>query len=140
MADNTCLFCKIVAGTIPSVKLYEDTKVTCFLDIHPNNPGHALVVPKHHTRNIFDMAEDDVHAVFVAAKKLAHAVRASLEADGINIVMNNEPGAGQVVFHSHVHVIPRFKNDGFKHWVGKPYSEGQAEEVQKRILKALKKS
>lgn len=138
--NTDCLFCRIVAGTIPSTKLYEDEQVICFLDIRPNNPGHTLIVPKQHSRNIFDMAEEDVRAVFAVAKKLAGAVQRGVEADGINITMNNEPAAGQIIYHSHVHVIPRFENDGFKHWPGKPYEEGQAGEVQKRILSALGKN
>lgn len=134
---SDCLFCKIANKELPSALLYEDASLISFLDIRPTNPGHALIVPKRHSRNIFDMPDEDVTSVFAAAKKIAAAVKKGVEAEGINITMNNEPAAGQVIFHSHIHVIPRFSSDGFRHWPGKPYEEGQMEEIRKRVKKAI---
>jgi histidine triad (HIT) family protein len=136
MAD--CIFCKIVKGELPCSKVYEDDKTFAFLDISPVNPGHALVIPKTHCRNILDMSEEDVAAVYTTAKKVAVAVKEGTGAGGITVTMSNEKAAGQVVWHAHVHVIPRFDNDGFKLWPGKPYKEGQQEEMLKRISERLK--
>lgn len=134
MADN-CVFCKIVQGVLPSFKLYEDEKTLAFLDIHPVNPGHALVVPKaENTQNIFDVSPEDWQATTETARKVAHALEKALGADGVNIMMNNRSNAGQVIFHPHVHVIPRFKGDGLTQWHHGSYKEGEAEEMRKKIL------
>lgn len=130
---NDCIFCKIVAGVVPSFKLYEDEKTLAFLDITPVNPGHALVVPKKHAADVFDIEEDEWHHLMKTARTIAHAIQKSLDADGVNIDTNNRPAAGQVVFHSHVHVIPRYLNDGFVHWKGTQYSEGEAARIAEKI-------
>lgn len=135
-----CIFCKIATGEIPSEKLYEDEYVFVFLDAHPVNPGHALVIPKMHYVNIFDIPEDTFAQVMTNAKKVAGIIKETLNTDGINIGMNNEPAAGQAVFHAHVHVIPRFENDGHKHWHGSPYKEGEQQEIAERLRKALEKT
>lgn len=116
--DKDCLFCKIIAGEIPSHKVYEDDDFFAFLDIHPVNPGHTLVVPKAHHLNIFDLPTDILEKVGPVVQKIARAVQSTARADGINIIMNNEPSAGQVIFHAHIHIIPRHKGDGFQHWQG----------------------
>ena len=134
---DECLFCKIIRGGIPCQKIYEDEKVFCFLDINPVNPGHTLVVPKAHSKQLIGMDESDIAAVFHTAKKVATAIANGVQAEGFNLHMNNEPAAGQVIFHSHVHIIPRFGNDGLRHWPGRPYIEGQDKEIQDRILKLL---
>lgn len=132
-----CLFCKIIKDELPSAKIYEDHLVVAFLDINPVHPGHTLVVPKHHSVNLFDMPDEDVAAVFSAAKKIAQAVKEATGAGGINVNMNNDKAAGQVVFHSHIHIVPRFDNDGLRLWPGRKYSEGQQTEIQKRIVGCL---
>lgn len=134
---DDCIFCKIIKGEIPCQKVYEDDKVFCFLDINPVNPGHTLVVPKTHSKQLLQMDDSDVAEVFQCAKKIAAAVVTGVGADGFNIGMNNEAAAGQAVWHAHVHVIPRFGNDGLRHWPGKPYQDNQAKEIQDRILKLL---
>jgi histidine triad (HIT) family protein len=134
---NDCLFCKIIKGEIPSNRIYEDEDVYAFLDITPNNAGHTLVVPKIHQKNIYEMDEVAVSNVFIAVRKLAIAIKKAVGADGINIAMNNDTDAGQVIFHAHVHVIPRYKKDGFKHWKGEEYEEGKAKEVEEKIKDAL---
>jgi len=137
---SDCIFCKIAAKEIPSEKLYEDDNIFVFLDAHPVNPGHALVIPKAHHLNIFDIPEDTFAQVMVGAKKVAGIIKETLQTDGINIGMNNDPAAGQVVFHAHVHVIPRFENDGHKHWHGVPYKEGEQKEIAERIRGAIEKT
>jgi len=139
MRDENCVFCKIITGEIGSTPVYEDDAVFAFLDIRPNNPGHTLVVPKNHYRNIFDIEDGDMKELSVRVKKIASAVKEGVSADGINIAMNNELAAGQLVFHAHIHVIPRFENDGYKHWSGKPYKDGEAEIVAEKIKKQINK-
>jgi len=134
-----CIFCKIIEGKLPAQKVYENKDLVAFLDIHPINPGHTLIVPKEHCRNLLDMPERLIEKTFVVAKKIAEAVKKGTNAEGINVGVNNEPASGQVVFHAHIHIIPRYTNDGLKLWPGRPYQEGQALEMQKRILSELPK-
>jgi len=129
-----CLFCKIVAGEIPSYKIYEDKKFLAFLDINPVNKGHILVIPKKHSKNILEMEDNLVKEMTILTKKLAKNIKGKLNADGINIISNIDASAGQIIFHTHTHIIPRFKDDGFKHWKGMGYQENKAEEIQK-VLK-----
>src|SRR3989344_8724642 len=107
---------KIIRREIPADIVYEDADTMSFLDIRPNNPGHTLVVPKKPFRNIFDIDDETLAAVWRTARKVAKAVKDATDADGLNINTNNEATAGQVVFHYHVHVIPRFENDGLPLW------------------------
>ena len=135
---NDCIFCKIVKKEIPCNKIYEDNDVLVFLDIAPVNAGHALVIPKKHFVNIYETPEDILIEMMKAVKKISHAIKDGLSADGINVTMNNDPAAGQVVFHSHIHIIPRIANDGFGLWHGKrPYKEGEPSKVMKKITSAL---
>lgn len=108
MSENTqCVFCGIVAGTIPAIVVYEDARTLAFMDIHPASPGHTLVIPKAHAANLFEIEDADLTAVTLTAARLARAVRAALAPDGIRIVQTNGAAAGQTVFHYHVHIIPR---------------------------------
>jgi histidine triad (HIT) family protein len=135
---ENCIFCKIVKNEIPSSRVYEDEQVVAFLDIAPVNIGHLLVIPKKHFKDIHETPEDLVARMMQAVKKISTALRVSLPCDGVNVAMNNEGAAGQVVFHAHIHVIPRFKNDGFELWHGKrKYEEGEMQEVVKKITRAL---
>lgn len=134
---DDCLFCKIIAGEIPSQKVYEDEKTFAFLDINPVNHGHTLVVPKKHSENIYDIDESDWIAVMKTTKMLASKIKEAVEADGINIEMNNDTAAGQIVFHTHVHIVPRIDDDGFRHWPGTPYKDRGAEEIAEKIRKLL---
>ena len=134
---NDCIFCKIIKGEIPSNKVYENEKVLAFLDIGPVNKGHALVIPKEHYVNIYDIPENLLKNVIAAVKKVSKAVKKGVNADGINLNMSNDPSAGQVVMHFHMHVIPRFKNDNLKLWPQSKYKEGEAEEVKKKIKENL---
>ncbi len=132
------LFLKIVRGEIPSAKVYEDEHTYAFLDIHPNNKGHVLVVPKQKFRNIFDLDRETFLAMAATAHMIARALKESLGADGVNIVMNNEPAAGQEVFHAHMHIIPRFENDGvFGNLKKTSYAEGEINTFAEKIRTAL---
>ncbi|MBU1854521.1 MAG: HIT family protein, partial [Nanoarchaeota archaeon] len=108
MQDDDCLFCKIVKGEISSAKVYEDDEFFAFLDIKPVNKGHTLVVPKHHCRNLLDFPKAEETDLMEFLKKVANAVVKAVGADGFNLGMNNEAAAGQVIFHAHFHIIPRF--------------------------------
>jgi histidine triad (HIT) family protein len=130
---NDCIFCKIIKGELPSYKVYEDEKTIAFLDIKPVNQGHTLVVPKNHSKNIFDIPSEDWLATADSARKIAIAVERGVDADGVNIAMNNREHAGQVVPHPHIHVIPRFKGDGIKLMPQRNYNEGEADETAKKI-------
>ena len=131
------IFDKIIRREIPADIVYEDDETLAFLDINPINPGHTLVVPKRFARNLLDADETILAAVMKTAQKVAHAIKESLGADGINIGINNESAAGQVVFHFHVHVIPRFSDDGLRHWPGRPYASGEAAATAEKIRAKL---
>ncbi len=107
-----CIFCKIVSGEIPSIKVYEDDRVLAFMDINPINEGHLLIIPKAHAATIHEIAEGDFLAVMSATRKLASAVKKALNPDGINLLQLNGKAANQVVPHLHVHIVPRWFGDG----------------------------
>ena len=113
MAD--CIFCKIIAGEIPSSKVYEDDQVIAFLDISQVTPGHTLVVPKQHFRNLLEMDADSASQLFARVPDIARKVMKATGAKGMNILNNNEEIAGQTVFHTHVHLAPRYEEtDGLQ--------------------------
>jgi histidine triad (HIT) family protein len=114
MSDPDCIFCKIVAGEIPSHKIDEDDNTLAFMDINPWTRGHALVIPKVHSRNIYDAEPDDLTAIHLAAQRLARRMRDRLNCEGINVLQSSEPVAMQTVFHTHIHVIPRYSDDGLR--------------------------
>ncbi len=129
-----CLFCKIVASKIPSTKVYEDDTILAFLDIHPVNIGHTLVIPKIHTVNLYDTPDTTLAHMMNVVKKLSVAIKSAVCADGINIEMNNDSVAGQIIFHTHMHIVPRFSGDGFTHWRGaRDYREEEMREVAEKI-------
>lgn len=115
-AMSECIFCTIVKGELPAYKLYEDDDIVSFLDIFPIHPGHALVIPKKHSVDMFDTDEELIGKMMMVAKKMAPSVMKGTKADGINIGMNNREAAGQEVFHAHIHIIPRYLEDGLKSW------------------------
>src|SRR3954454_11074812 len=134
MSDPDCIFCKIVSGEIPSHKIEEDDKTLAFMDINPWTRGHtgvypqedsrhpyhidqcgpAPVTPKEHSRNLYDIDQGDLAAAHATAQRVAQRMRDRLNCEGINIVQSSEPAAMQTVFHTHVHVIPRYSDDGLK--------------------------
>lgn len=111
MRDDNCIFCKIAAGEIPSNTIYEDDDVRVILDLAPAAKGHALVLPKEHYANLYEIDEDAAAKVMRVAKKMAIHMREKLHCDGFNLLQNNEEVAGQTVFHFHLHLIPRYKGD-----------------------------
>ncbi len=109
--EGNCIFCKILKGEIPSTVVYEDDSFRAILDVNPAARGHVIILPKNHAANIFELSEEDASGIFVVAKKVATAIKKAYNCDGVNILQNNGEAAGQTVFHLHVHVIPRFKDD-----------------------------
>lgn len=136
MAD--CVFCKIVAGEVPSQKVYEDEHYLAFLDINPINPGHTLVVPKAHFADLMVAPVETAAGLMRVAKNIAPAVVAGAGAEGFNLGLNNGRVAGQIVDHVHLHIMPRLANDGHKLWHGTPYAEGEAAVIAEKIRNALK--
>ncbi len=138
--DSNNIFAKILRGELPSYKVYEDDGALAFLDIMPRMPGHALVLPKSAVRNIFDVSPDDLAHVMKVAQKVAKAAMKVFEADGITIQQFNEGAGGQVVFHLHVHVIPRKNGVAMK----PPASEKEKPEIlaenARKLSEALKAS
>lgn len=111
MKEENCIFCKIAAGEIPSTTIYEDEDFRVILDIEPASKGHALILPKEHYANLYELDDTLASKVLVLAKKLTTALKEVLGCDGYNIVQNNGEAAGQTVFHFHMHLIPRYKGD-----------------------------
>lgn len=111
MKDNNCIFCKIANGEIPSATLYEDDDFRVILDLGPASKGHALVLPKEHAANIYELPDELAAKAMVVAKKVGTKLAEGLKCDGLNILQNNGEPAGQTVFHFHMHLIPRYKGD-----------------------------
>ena len=134
---SECIFCKIISGELPSAKVYEDDECLAFVNLHPTNKGQVLVIPKDHVENIYGISDELACRLMMVIKKMAIAVKNGVDADGVNIIMNNEPAAGQVIFHAHIHVIPRLNEDGLKHWPASNYDEGEISLFQEKIKKEL---
>ena len=131
-----CIFCKIIAGKVPSAKVYEDEHSISFLDIMPANKGHCLVVPKKHSQNLVEMGDDEIMNAMKAAKKVARALSLSFGNGSFNIVMNNGKEAGQVVNHAHIHIIPRFQKDRLRiKWSHLKYADNEIKEYAEKIRK-----
>ena len=135
---NDCVFCKIIQGDIPADKVYENDKIIAFLDIQPINKGHTLIVPKKHFADFLDTPEDVLCEMMTSAKKIAAAAVKAVDADGFNIGINTKPAAGQIVMHMHLHVMPRFNNDGLKHWPGKTLTKEEFTKIRDQIARFLK--
>ncbi len=126
---DSCIFCKIANGEIPSNTIYEDDKFRVILDNGPATKGHALVLPKEHYANLFEMPQDLLADAAVVAKKVATNIKDKLSCDGLNLVQNNGETAGQTVMHFHLHIIPRYENDG-QHILWNPTSPSAEELVE----------
>lgn len=109
---SSCIFCKIIEGSIPSYTIYEDEYFKVILDKFPSTLGHTLILPKIHAENIFDLDDEYASRLLVVARRISIALKASLDIEGLNLLQNNGEVAGQAVFHFHLHLIPRYKNDG----------------------------
>ena len=135
--DN-CIFCKILKNEIPSSTVYEDDKFRAIMDIGPVAKGHVILLAKEHAANLLEADDALLAGAMPAAKKVANAVKKTVGCDGINILQNNGEEAGQTVFHLHIHVIPRNKEDGVK--LPPPmatYADGEAAELAKKIADNL---
>lgn len=134
MKEDNCIFCKIVSGEIPSKTLYEDENFKVILDLGPATKGHALILPKNHAANLFELPNEDAEKVLIVAKKMAETMKEKLGFAGLNLVQNNGEVAGQTVSHFHIHMIPRYEDDGQTiTWVpGEPTQE-ELEAVRKQI-------
>lgn len=134
MVDPNCIFCKIVAGAVPSFKLYEDAETLAFMDINPVHDGHCLVIPKAHFATVFDIAPEAFAAVARTTAVIATAVNAALKPDGMNLIQANGTGAAQSVGHFHIHVLPRRLGDNLLiNWAPRPGDMTQIGEVAARI-------
>jgi histidine triad (HIT) family protein len=133
VADD-CIFCKIVAGELPAERVDEDEHTVSFMDINPWTRGHALVIPRSHSRNLYEIDDQDLAHVNAAAKRLALRMKERLGCDGVNLLNSCEPAAWQTVFHFHVHVIPRYEDDPLR-LPGAPRQpeEGELAEVAKEL-------
>lgn len=136
--DNNCIFCRIIGNEIPSSTLYEDENLQVIMDISPATKGHAILIVKKHIINIFEMDEEIASKIFVVATKVAKAMKKELMCEGMNIVQNNGEAGGQTVFHFHMHLIPRYKNDLVTiTWKHGSYAEGEAELIAAAIRKNI---
>ncbi|KKU73690.1 MAG: Histidine triad (HIT) protein [Parcubacteria group bacterium GW2011_GWA2_47_26] len=136
MAD--CIFCKIIRGELPCSKVYEDDKVVAFLDIHPVRDGHTLVVPKIHCDNLLDCDPEVLANMIRATQKVARAVVSATGASGFNLGVNSGRAAGQVIFHLHLHIIPRMEGDGLRLWPSREYGSGEMQTLAERIKQRLR--
>ena len=135
--DPDNIFAKILRGEIPCTKVFEDERTLVFMDIMPRADGHVLVIPKNPARTLVDVAPDDLSAVFLTVQRMAGAVTRAMKADGVTIQQFNEPAGGQVVFHMHVHVLPRQDGVGLRPHTGEMASTAILEEQASRIRAAL---
>ena len=126
MTDANCIFCRIATGDIPCAKIYEDDNVLAFLDLAPVHPGHTLVIPKDHYKDMLEVPAELGTAVFAALQKVAGAVMKATGAQGFNVMQNNGLSAGQTMFHIHWHIIPRFDDDGLGMWAQGKYPDAAA--------------
>ncbi|MCI9004116.1 MAG: HIT family protein [Lachnospiraceae bacterium] len=131
MKESTCIFCKIAAGEIPSKTIYEDEDFRVILDISPATKGHALILPKEHYANLYELPDEMAGKVMLLAKRLAAQMTEALGCDGFNLVQNNGEVAGQTVFHFHLHLIPRYQGDGNEDKICWNHLELSQEELDK---------
>lgn len=134
MIDNNCIFCKIANGEIPSKTLYEDEEFRVILDLAPATKGHALILPKSHFKNLYELPEETAGKVMKLAKKMATTMTEKLGCDGFNVVQNNNEVAGQTVFHFHMHLIPRYENDNQRiAWNPTEMTQDELEAIKNQI-------
>lgn len=134
MKKEDCIFCKIAAGEIPSSTIYEDDSFRAFLDLSPAAKGHALLIPKEHFDNLYELDDETAAKALAIARNLAKKMTKALQCDGFNLVQNNGECAGQTVFHFHMHLIPRYENDG----VDLTWKQGEnTQEERDAIVKAV---
>ena len=132
---NDCIFCKIAKGEIPSKTIYEDEMFRVILDLGPATKGHALILPKEHFANLYELPDNYAEALMKVARKVGLLMKDKLSCDGLNLVQNNGEIAGQTVFHFHMHMIPRYEGDGqVIGWKPGEPTEEELEQIQSEIL------
>jgi histidine triad (HIT) family protein len=133
-SDPDCLFCGIIAGSIPSETIDSNERTVAFMDINPATPGHALVVPREHTADLLEIGEEDLSATMLAAQSLSRRMKDVLDADGIDLINACGAAAWQTVFHFHIHVVPRYEDDPLKlPWVPEPGDQDEIAQIAKRL-------
>ena len=134
MLDDNCIFCKIAAGEIPSETVYEDEQFRAILDLGPASAGHTLILPKAHFKDVTEISDEYAANVLKVAAKLGKAMKKGLGCEGFNLVQNNGEAAGQTVFHFHMHIIPRYKNDTVNvTWKQNEADAAVIEDIKKKV-------
>ena len=137
MKDSNCIFCKLANGEIPTNSIYEDEEFNVILDNGPATKGHCLILPKDHYANLFELPDDVATEAIKTVKKVATQMKNQLKCDGLNLVQNNGECAGQTVFHYHMHIIPRYQNDGQTiGWKPGEPSQEELEQIREEIVGA----
>ena len=135
MKKDDCIFCKIANGEIPSKTIYEDDEFRVILDLGPATKGHALILPKNHFADIYELPDETAAKVFILTKKLVKQITDKLHCDGFNVVQNNGEMAGQTVFHFHMHLIPRYRDDAQRlGWNPKGTTQDELEAIKNTIV------
>ncbi len=134
--SDTCLFCRIVKGELPSTRVYEDDDFLAFLDINPVSAGHTLLIPKGHYETLLDIPAGLGAKVVPQLARVGRAIMVAVKADGFNCLQNNFPASGQIVFHAHWHIIPRFDGDGLTHWPHKTVPDPAAMQATAQAIRA----
>lgn len=132
-----CIFCKIISGDLPADKIYEDDVCMAFEALHQVSPGHALIIPKKHSQDILDAKTTEGIEILSAVQKIGTGIMKGLNAQGFNIGVNTKSAAGQVVFHTHIHLIPRYENDKLKMWPEKETTTEERALFAQKIISAL---
>jgi len=136
--DSDCIFCKIIAGELPSERVYEDEHVFAFMDLYPLAHGHVLIIPKRHASDAHELSAEEFAAVGRVVPRIARAVAKATEAPGYNLHLSNGACAGQVIWHVHLHVIPRAAGDGLGYrWNAGAYRQGEMAAWRRKITEAL---
>lgn len=135
--SDSCVFCRIVDGSIPSTRVYEDETVVAFLDLHPTTTGHTLVIPRVHSEALLDTNSAVLQALLPSIQRVARGICKALQVDGFNLHQNNGSVAGQVIPHLHFHIIPRRPDDGLRHWPHMTNPSDDREVLARRIAEAI---
>lgn len=136
---DKCIFCMIANKDIPSHIIYENKQIISFLDINPIAKGHCLVIPKNHYTDVFNIPENELTKIIAASKHISELIRKNLGATGVNLLNASGEDSQQSVFHFHMHIIPRYKDDGLDTWPKSNYKEKDLEEVKKNITNIKQK-
>lgn len=134
---DDCIFCKLANGKLPTNSIYEDEDFNVIMDLSPASRGHAIIIPKNHAANLFELPEEDASKIMPVAKKCANAMKKTLHFDGFNVLQNNGEVAGQTVFHLHVHLIPRYENDNITIRFAEPDDKEDIAKVAEEIRKGF---